>query len=240
MSASEPPGPPPPGPPASPPPGPVPPRNPPPPRPPTPLGDPPSRPVPALRGAVVRRETLETRIVVELCIDGTGASTISTGIGFLDHLLTALAKHARFDLKLSCEGDLHIDDHHTAEDCALTLGAALDQALGDRRGVTRFGHAYAPLDEALARAVIDFSGRPHPEVHLGLKREMLGTLACENVSHVLRSLAIAARATLHVDLLRGENDHHRAEAAFKATALALRAAVRRDGSEDLASTKGVL
>jgi imidazoleglycerol phosphate dehydratase HisB len=214
--------------------------NPPPPRPPEPLVGPAPRPVAQYRKASVRRETLETAIEVELCIDGTGRSAVSTGIGFLDHLFTALARHARFDLVLTCKGDLHIDDHHTAEDCALTLGAALDQALGDRRGVTRFGHAYAPLDEALARAAIDFSGRPHPEVHLGLKREMLGTLACENVGHVLRSLAIAARATLHVDVLRGENDHHRAEAAFKATALALRAAVKRDGSADVASTKGVL
>ena len=192
------------------------------------------------RQATVVRKTLETDIRVELRLDGSGQAQVATGIGFLDHLLTALAKHARFDLVLSCQGDLHIDDHHTAEDCALSLGAALDQALGDRRGVARFGHAYAPLDEALARAVIDFSGRPHAEVHLGLRREALGALACENITHVLRSLAIAARATLHVDVLRGENDHHQAEAAFKATALALRAAVARDGGVGVPSTKGVL
>src|SRR5690606_38150634 len=129
--------------------------------------------------------------------------------------------HARFDLTLRCVGDLEVDDHHTAEDCALALGTALDRALGDRAGIGRFGHAYAPLDEALARAVVDLSGRPHPEVQLDLRREALGALACENVGHVLRSLAIAARATLHVDVLKGENDHHKAEAAFKATALAL-------------------
>lgn len=191
------------------------------------------------RHAKVSRATKETEIVVELTLDGTGQSTVETGIGFLDHLLTALAKHARFDLALRCTGDLHIDDHHTAEDCALALGQALDDALGDRKGVRRFAHAYAPLDEALARCVIDLSGRPFARINLGLRREMLGTLACENVSHVLHSLAVASRSTLHVDLLEGFNDHHRAEAAFKATALALRQAVGLDGG-DVPSTKGVL
>jgi imidazoleglycerol phosphate dehydratase HisB len=192
------------------------------------------------RDAVFHRRTQETDVHVRLVLDGTGTSTVATGIGFLDHLFTALAKHARFDLELRCTGDLHIDDHHTAEDCALALGAALDAALGDRAGIGRFGHAYAPLDEALARAVVDLSGRPFTRVELGLKREALGGLACENVGHVLRSLAIASRACLHVDLLHGENDHHRAEAAFKATALALRAAVARDGGQSVPSTKGVL
>lgn len=191
------------------------------------------------RGSVARR-TAETDITAELVLDGSGQAEISTGIGFLDHLLTALTKHARFDLTLRCRGDLHIDDHHTAEDCALVIGAALDEALGSRAGIERFGHAYAPLDEALARAVVDFSGRPHAEVRLDLQRPMLGTLATENISHVLRSLATAAKATLHVDMLRGENDHHRAEAAFKATALALRRAVAPSGSGEVPSTKGVL
>ena len=196
---------------------------------------------PAPRSATVTRETGETKVSVTLLLDGSGQADVQSGIGFLDHLLSALAKHARFDLELRCEGDLHIDDHHTAEDCALTLGAALDQALGERRGIRRFGSAYAPLDEALARAVVDLSGRPFAQVELGLKRERLGELACENIGHVLRSLAMASRATLHVDLLRGENDHHRAEAAFKATALALRAAVARDGdAAAIPSTKGVL
>lgn len=191
------------------------------------------------RTATVERTTRETRITCTLDLDGTGVADVQTGIGMLDHLLTALSRHSRIDLRLACEGDLHIDDHHTAEDCALVIGAALDQALGERRGVRRFGHAYAPLDEALARAVVDLSGRPWTEVHLDLRREMLGTLACENIGHVLRSLAIASRTTLHVDVLRGENDHHRAEAAFKATALALRQAVALDG-DDVPSTKGVL
>jgi imidazoleglycerol-phosphate dehydratase len=192
------------------------------------------------RSATVSRKTSETDITLTLDLDGEGRADITTGIGFLDHMLGALTKHARFDLTLTCKGDLHIDDHHTAEDCALVLGAALDQALGDRKGIARFGSAYAPLDEALARAVIDLSGRPYAHVALGLRGERLGDLACENIGHVLRSLATAAQATLHVDLLRGENDHHRAEAAFKATALALRQAVRRGAGDDVPSTKGVL
>ena len=186
------------------------------------------------------RKTRETEITVNLNLDGAGVAEIATGIGFLDHLLTTLAKHARLDLSLSCTGDLHIDDHHTAEDCALALGAALDRALGPRVGIARFGSAYAPLDEALARAVIDLSGRPYAYVELGLKREAIGGLACENIGHVLRSLATAARATLHVECLRGENDHHRTEAAFKAVALALRQAVAQTGEDGVPSTKGVL
>lgn len=192
------------------------------------------------RQSEVVRRTAETDVSVRLDLDGTGRAKVATGIGFLDHLVTALAKHARIDLDLACSGDLEIDDHHTAEDCGLALGEALDRALGERRGIARFGSAYAPLDEALARAVIDLSGRPYTQVELGLKREHLGTLSCENVSHVLQSFATAARACLHVDVLRGDNDHHRAEAAFKAVALALRAAVQRDGSDSIPSTKGVL
>lgn len=186
------------------------------------------------------RDTLETQIRLRLCVDGSGQADLQTGVPFLDHLLHALVRHARFDLSLRCQGDLHIDDHHSAEDCAIALGQALDQALGERRGIARFGHAYAPLDEALARAVVDLSGRPFAVIQLGLRRERLGALSCENVGHVLRSLATAARATLHVEVLSGENDHHRAEAAFKATALALRQAVARSGEDVVPSTKGVL
>ena len=192
------------------------------------------------RAVELRRETRETKVAVRLSLDGTGEADIQTGIGFLDHMLGALTKHARMDVWLRCEGDLHIDDHHSAEDVALTLGAAVDQALGDKRGVARFGSAYAPLDEALARAVVDLSGRPFAHVELGLRREALGGLACENVGHVLRSFATAGRLTLHLDVLRGENDHHRAEAAFKALALALRQAVARQGFDDIPSTKGAL
>jgi imidazoleglycerol phosphate dehydratase HisB len=192
------------------------------------------------RRASLNRETGETRIEIELTLDGRGAAEVQTGIGFLDHLLVSLARHARFDLVLRCRGDLEVDDHHTAEDCAIALGTALDRALGERRGVQRFGYAYAPLDESLARAVVDLSGRPFARVELGLTRERVGTLSCENVPHVLQSLAVASRSTVHVELLQGENDHHRAEAAFKALALALRQAVATDGSDDVPSTKGTL
>jgi imidazoleglycerol-phosphate dehydratase len=195
---------------------------------------------PATRRAEVSRKTAETAITVALDLDGEGRAEIESGIGFLDHMLTALARHAHFDLRLSCQGDLEIDDHHTAEDCALALGQALDRALGERRGIARFGSAYAPLDEALARAVVDLSGRPCAVIQLGLRREMLGELACENVAHFFASLATTGRLALHLDVLRGGNDHHRAEAAFKAAALALREAVRADGSDQVPSTKGVL
>lgn len=193
-----------------------------------------------VRRARGERETRETRVRVELDLDGRGDTQVDTGIGFLDHLFTALAFHAGFDLTLHARGDLDVDDHHTAEDCALMFGQALAEALGSRRGVTRFAHAYAPLDEALARAVVDLSGRPFAEVRLDLRRDALGALACENVGHVLRSLATAAGLTLHVDVLRGDNDHHKAEAAFKALALALRQAVTRRGPSDVPSTKGSL
>jgi imidazoleglycerol-phosphate dehydratase len=192
------------------------------------------------REGVIDRRTNETEISVRLNLDGRGVSVVSSGIGFLDHLLGALAKHARFDLELSCTGDLHIDDHHVAEDCGLSLGMALQQALGPRAGIRRFGHAHAPLDEALARAVVDISGRPFARVNLNLTRDRLGSLSCENIPHVLSSLALTAGITLHVDVLEGENDHHRAEAAFKAVALALRSAVESSGFDDVPSTKGSL
>lgn len=177
------------------------------------------------REGTANRRTTETSVEVSVCLDGRGDADIRTGIGFLDHLLSTLSRHAGLDVTARCEGDLHVDDHHTAEDTALGLGAAIDQALGERRGIRRFGSAYAPLDEALARAVVDLSGRPFARVDLGLRRPMIGALAAENVSHVISSLATASRSTIHVDVLVGENDHHRAEAAFKALALALKDAV---------------
>lgn len=192
------------------------------------------------RSATVHRATSETTLDVTLTLDGEGRVDAATGLPFLDHMLHALGRHARFDLRVRAAGDLHVDDHHTVEDTALALGAALAEALGDRRGVRRFGSAYAPLDEALCRAVVDLSGRPWPEIHLGLTREALGGVATENLTHFFVSLAMAARMNLHVDLIRGSNDHHKAEAAFKATALALRAAVAHDGSHDVPSTKGTL
>ncbi|HIF21031.1 MAG TPA: imidazoleglycerol-phosphate dehydratase HisB [Gemmatimonadetes bacterium] len=192
------------------------------------------------RSATIERKTNETEISGTLELDGMGASNVQTGIGFLDHMLDAFARHARFNLELRCKGDLEIDDHHTAEDCGLALGAAIREALGDRVGIERFGSAYAPLDEALARAVVDVSGRPFAAIDLGLTRERLGELSCENIPHVLSSMATAADITLHVDVLRGDNDHHRAEAAFKALALALRTAVRASGFDDVPSTKGTI
>jgi imidazoleglycerol phosphate dehydratase HisB len=192
------------------------------------------------RTGTCTRTTSETTVRATVNLDGTGEALVRTGIGFLDHLVSALARHARIDVSLSCEGDLEVDDHHTAEDCALALGAAIDQALGERRGFARFGHAYAPLDEALARAVIDLSGRPCSVVELGLRREAIGGLACENIAHLVVSLATTLRAAIHLDVLRGDNDHHRAEAAFKALALALRMAVAETGDARVPSTKGVL
>jgi imidazoleglycerol-phosphate dehydratase len=176
------------------------------------------------RTATVHRVTGETDVRVTLDLDGAGRADVITGLGFLDHMLSAL----------------HIDDHHPVEDVALAIGEALAQAAGERRGIRRFGHAYAPLDEALARAVIDLSGRPWPAIDLGLRRQHLGTVATENLTHWFQSFAMAGRLTLHVDVLKGDNDHHRCEAAFKALALALRDAVARTGTDEIPSTKGVL
>jgi len=181
------------------------------------------------RRASSRRETKETRIEASLALL-PGPIAVDTGIGFLDHLVSTLAFHGGFSLSLRCEGDLRIDDHHTTEDCGIVLGELFKEALGDRAGIIRFGYAYAPLDEALARAVVDISGRPFAAIDLGLVREKLGELACENVGHFLASFAQRAGLTLHVDVLRGANDHHRAEAAFKALALALREAVAYRGA----------
>lgn len=188
----------------------------------------------------VSRRTAETSIQVCLKIDGTGKAKVSSGIGFLDHMLTALAKHSRFDLELECRGDLYIDDHHSAEDCAIALGEAFDQALGTRKGIARFGTALVPLDEALARVVVDISSRPHCEANLDLKRERVGDISCEMIPHVFQSFATAARLTLHVDVLRGKNDHHKAESAFKAMAVALRTAVQIDNTAGIPSTKEFL
>jgi len=193
------------------------------------------------RTSTIERTTGETTVRVTLGLDAGGTCDVRTGLGFLDHMLTALATHARFDLTLSCDGDLHVDDHHTAEDCALALGAALREALGDKRGITRFGSAYAPLDESLARVVVDLSGRAHASVNLGFVRERLGDVATENLTHVFVSLANAAACTIHADLIRGSNDHHKAEAAFKALALSLRQAVAIDpAARSVPSTKGTL
>lgn len=186
------------------------------------------------------RKTLEVEISGSLDLDGTGTSKVDTGLGFLDHMLTALSKHSGIDLEITARGDTDVDDHHTVEDCAITIAEALDRAVGDRAGLARFGSAYAPLDESLARAVVDLSGRGWPEVNLELTRERIGDVATENITHFFRTLAISGRMALHIDVLRGDNDHHKAEAAFKATAIALRTALTRNGSNAVPSTKGVL
>ena len=192
------------------------------------------------RSVTVERATSETEIRLALDLDGTGQVAVQTGIGYLDHMLTALGKHGRFDLDLQVTGDLDVDDHHTVEDSALALGSAIDQALGERRGIERFAHAYAPLDEALARVVVDLSGRPFARVDIPFRREVIGDVATENLTHFFQSLAMTARMALHVDVLHGDNDHHKAEAAFKALAIALRRAVARTGSAEIPSTKGSL
>ena len=191
------------------------------------------------RSAEIDRETTEVTITGRLELDGTGASEVKTGLGFLDHMLTTLARHGRFDLSLVASGDITIDDHHTVEDCAIVLGRALDQALGDRSGIHRFGSAYAPLDESLSRAVVDLSGRPWPEISMDFTRDTVGEVATENIVHFLRSFAMEGRMALHIDVIRGDNDHHKAESAFKALAMALRTAVSISGS-GVPSTKGTL
>lgn len=191
------------------------------------------------RKASVRRETKETQISVELCLDG-GPVEVSTGLGFYDHMLNAMCHHGGFGLKLSCAGDLHIDDHHTVEDCALALGQAFSEALGERRGIVRFGEAHVPMDEALARAVVDLVRRPYAVVDCGFTRERIGEVSTEALSHALESFATSLQCTLHLDVLRGKNDHHRAEAAFKAVGRALSKAVVDTGSGALPSTKGAM
>ncbi len=191
------------------------------------------------RSADIARETSEVTITGHLELDGTGVTEVRTGLGFLDHMLTTLTRHSRFDLSLTADGDTAVDDHHTVEDCGIAVGRALDRALGDRSGITRFGSAYAPLDESLSRAVVDLSGRPWPEISIAFARDTIGEVATENIIHFLRSFAIEGRMALHVDLIRGDNDHHKAESAFKALAMALRAAVARDGT-GVPSTKGTL
>ncbi|KAJ3728720.1 Imidazoleglycerol-phosphate dehydratase-domain-containing protein [Lentinula raphanica] len=200
----------------------------------------------APRTASVSRKTKETSIEVSLnldCVPGSGVAqeiNVSTGIGFLDHMYTALAKHGGMSLTMKCEGDLWIDDHHTADDSAIALGTAFKQALGEVKGIRRYGTGFAPLDEALSRAVIDICSRPYCVTELGLKREKIGDLSTEMIPHIFYSFAIASGCTLHVDVLRGENDHHRSESAFKALALAIRQAIERTGGDDVPSTKGVL
>lgn len=191
------------------------------------------------RIAKLDRKTNETAIIGSIELDGSGESAVNTGLGFLDHMLTTFVKHFGIDLELSVEGDIEVDDHHTVEDCAIVLGRGIDKALGDRSGIQRFAHAYVPLDESLVRSVVDLSGRPWPEVRIDFTRERIGEVSTENIVHFFRSLASEGRMALHIDVIRGDNDHHKAEAAFKATAIALRSAVTI-GSDEPPSTKGIL
>ncbi|MCH7484788.1 MAG: imidazoleglycerol-phosphate dehydratase HisB [Chloroflexi bacterium] len=196
----------------------------------------------AERTAEIKRKTKETDITLSLSLDGSGQFDVSTGIGMLDHMLEQLAKHGRFDLRIRATGDIDRDTHHLTEDIGIVLGQAFDKALGDRRGITRFGDATIPLDETLALVAIDLSGRPHADVALEFDRDLIGELPTENLWHLLESFAKEGRMTLHVRLLAGTNDHHRAEAVFKALARALRAAVSLDpaAAGDVPSTKEVL
>jgi imidazoleglycerol-phosphate dehydratase len=193
------------------------------------------------RKAVVERKTRETDIRLALDLDGEGRSKISTGIGFLDHMLTSFATHGRFDLKVRAKGDLHVDAHHTVEDVGIALGQALLRALGDKKGIVRFGHAYCPLDEALSRCVVDLSGRPFLVFEVTFKAQRIGDLATELVEDFFWALADHGRLNIHLDTIRGRNSHHIAETLFKSSARALAMAVARDPRvKGVPSTKGTL
>ncbi len=194
------------------------------------------------RTATIQRATKETTIALTLDLDGTGASDINSGIGFLDHMLTLWAKHGLFDLTVNCQGDLYIDAHHTAEDIAICLGQAIAQALGERGGIVRTAHAFVPMDEALCFAAIDMSGRPYAVIEATFTTPLLGTLATDLIWHIFESIAIQARMTLHMQVHYGRNDHHKAEGLWKAFGRALDAATRIDPRLQGAvpSTKGTL
>jgi len=195
----------------------------------------------APREARRQRRTAETEAAIFLRLDGHGEARVATGIGFLDHLLHHLAVHGLFDLEVQARGDLHIDPHHTVEDVAIVLGQALDEALGDRRGITRMGHAWVPMDEALAFVAVDLSGRPYAVLDLPFSGPSIGAMPTSLIPHFLETLAVHARMNLHARLLYGRDDHHRAEALFKALGRALDMAVRLDPRRhDVPSTKGTL
>ena len=194
------------------------------------------------RTARIERNTAETRIAVAVDLDGSGRAELATGVPFLDHMLDQIARHGMIDLAVKAEGDLHIDAHHTVEDIGITLGQAIKQALGDRKGLTRYGHAYVPLDEALSRVVIDLSGRPGLEFHVPFTRALVGTFDVDLVREFFQGLVNHALVTLHVDNLRGVNAHHQAETVYKAFGRALRMAVSVDSraAGTVPSTKGSL
>ena len=197
---------------------------------------------PAVRKATVSRDTLETQITVSVCLDGSGETAFDTGLPFLEHMLDQIARHGMVDLDITANGDLHIDAHHTVEDIGITLGQALAKAVGDRRGILRYGHAYVPLDEALSRVVVDFSGRPSLHYNVPFTRSTVGDFDVDLFSEFFHGLVNHAQLTLHIDNLKGENSHHQAETVFKAFGRALRMAMSADERAPLAmpSTKGVL
>ena len=195
-----------------------------------------------VRSSQVDRRTAETDISVRLAIDGTGRTELASGIAFLDHMLDQVGRHALFDLSVSAKGDLHIDAHHTVEDIGITLGQAFRRAMGDKKGIRRYGHAYVPLDEALSRVVLDLSGRPGLEFHVPFTRALVGTFDVDLIHEFFQGFVNHALVTLHVDNLRGDNAHHQAETVFKAFARALRMACERDSrlGGEIPSTKGSL
>ena len=194
------------------------------------------------RTAQVSRDTAETKITVSLNLDGTGQSRLATGIGFLDHMLDQIARHGLIDLDVQCQGDLHIDGHHTVEDIGIAIGQAVHRAVGDKKGITRYGHSYVPLDEALSRVVIDFSGRPGLVMHAPFTAAMIGQLDTQLIHEFFQGFVNHALVTLHVDNLKGANAHHQAETIFKAFGRALRMALAPDArmAGQMPSTKGVL
>ncbi len=202
----------------------------------------PSVPPTGDRVAQVQRNTAETRISVRVNIDGSGTASLSTGIGFFDHMLDQIARHGLIDLDIQAQGDLHIDGHHTVEDVGITLGQAFAQAVGDKKGIRRYGHAYVPLDEALSRVVIDFSGRPGLHMRVPFKSGMVGGFDTQLAFEFFQGFVNHAGVTLHIDNLHGENAHHQAETVFKAFARALRMALERDArlGDVIPSTKGSL
>ena len=195
-----------------------------------------------MRQAQVTRNTLETQIEVRLNLDGSGKSRLATGVGFFDHMLDQVARHGMVDLEIAAKGDLHIDAHHTVEDVGITLGQAFTKAIGDKKGIRRYGHAYVPLDEALSRVVIDLSGRPGLDYSVDYARGLIGEFDVDLVHEFFQGFVNHASVTLHIDNLKGRNAHHQAETIFKAFGRALRMAVELDarGSGTLPSTKGSL